>query len=55
VRGGRRVPGVGEEDVEEPRAGDLDALDPLAEPLGQRRAEALGDVARRLIAPMLGT
>jgi hypothetical protein len=27
---GGRVPGVGEEDVEESRAGDLDSLDPIA-------------------------
>ena len=47
VRGGGRVPGVGEEDVQEAGSGHLDALDLLAEPLRQRRAEPLGDLTRR--------
>jgi hypothetical protein len=47
VSGRRDVPAVGEEDVQEPGAGDLDAVDPVAEPVLQRRAEALGNLARR--------
>ena len=43
-----RVPGVGEEEVQEARPGDLDALDRRAEPSAQRVAEALGDRPRRL-------
>ena len=46
MRGGD-VPGVGEEDVEEAGAGDLDALDRVPQPLGQPLPEALGDLARR--------
>jgi hypothetical protein len=41
------VPGVGQKQVEEPRAGDLDLLDLPAEPLLQRGAEPLGDLPRR--------
>jgi hypothetical protein len=47
VRGGSAVPGVGEEQVQEARARDLDPLQALAEPFRERRAEALGDLARR--------
>jgi hypothetical protein len=43
-----QVPGVGQEQVEEAGAGDLDLLDTVGQPLLQRRAEALGDRARRL-------
>ena len=44
---GAHVPGVGEEDVQEAGTGDLDAVDRIAEALGQPRAEALGDLPRR--------
>ena len=40
------VPGVGEEDVEEAGSCDLDVVDGVAEPRGQLRPEALGDLAR---------
>ena len=45
---GREVPGVGEEQVQEARAGDLDLLDAVAERLLERGAELLRDRARRL-------
>ena len=41
------VPGVGEEQVQEARAGDLDALERLAEAVAQRAAQPLGHLARR--------
>ena len=43
----RDVPRVGQEDVEEARAGDLDVVDRLPQPLAQLRPEPLGDLARR--------
>ena len=49
-RAGERamVPVVRHEQVEEPGAGDLDALDSLTEPVAQHVAQALRDGARRL-------
>ena len=46
ARGGD-VPGVGQEDVEEPRAGDLDVVERGPEALGQALPEPFGDLARR--------
>jgi hypothetical protein len=45
---GREVPGVGEEQVQEARAGDLDPVDAVAQRLLERGAELLRDRARRL-------